>query len=422
MNPTKWRPVGAGKLGYNRPMRWFISWRDAAGKRHRLCYPTREIRDRARAAKEIALNPWLGRVTAILWSELLDLYKRHQAGCRAKTRTATALVLARFAAIAKPDRSDTITPAMCDLYFARRAEGWPGDRVPSPTTLNREHRMLSCFFTWAARSNYVQGNPIQVVKRPRAVVRKRRGPREREWLELLEACSDPAANLDDPQAWHVLILLGVLTGLRQSVLLGIRRADIDLDADPERGLGLLVTHSSKTAKQEMHGLPPALRERLAARLAAMPETREHLFPWAHYPRKAWERINAAAGVAFAFHGLRAAAGNDAWRRFTNGEGARQLSHSSPAVFQAHYADDELRALERAAMTKLPELPELPPYPKRGRRRGRPAVRPQEAGKGRATPRSPLAGGSGRGEPESRATHEQTTPDGDQESDHGEAAR
>lgn len=424
LDRLSYRHVGTGqRAAAGRRSRYFIRWFEA-GRDRVLFYPTRDARDRARLEKERELNSWLRPPGVKTWHELVADYGAHLATRSPSHRHKVAAVLRRFWVLCRPARSDQITAAMCDVFCAARARGEPAQtlpkrhpqtrrplrdaagqvlthdvlRIPAAATLRVEQQMLADFFAWA--SPHMPANPMARVARVRSPKRKRRPPRPHEWLRLLQAASADATaaepQLDDAQAWYLLVLLAVVTGLRQQALLPLKIADVELAAQEGRP-GLLRSFTGKTGKEDVHGLPPAVNDLLAERIAELPDGATHLFPWRRWQRKAWVRLTRAATLPVTFHSLRGAAGTQAALAKARQAGARHLAHSSVAVFGRHYSDDELLALEVGAQLELPPLPPLPARPARAARAHRPGRRPassESAPPKRARPARGPRGASG----------------------------
>jgi integrase len=371
-----------------------IDFYDASGTRRRRCYPSKSAALRAKQLIEQALNTWLTPPTVKTWAELLVEYELHLSEVGPKHAADVARTLDRFSQLCGRVSSNAITPTLVENYFERRRSGRTGRTPPAedptgnatrplvppaPATLSREYRALHAFGAWAATRKYCPENPVAAVRPPRLVRKLKHAPTDREWLRLLEILPD--ADVDDAQAWHLLILLAIATGLRQSVLLsvyttpptptaerdharrGVPWAWIELGGADVEHVGLLHAYSPKTRKESLHGLPAEVNDRLALRLAALPPGTERLWPWASWQKRAWGRITHAAGSpGMTFHSLRAAAGTRAAERRAAAAGAAALDHSSPTVFSEHYQD--LVRVQRALARQLafPPLPPLPDYP------------------------------------------------------------
>lgn len=370
-----------------RPARFGICWIDDNGRRRRLFYETRDQQRRARQIKEEELNSWHAPQADKPWEQLVSEFGVSFADRSPNHRQRVALVLGRFEAICRPASARSLTKQACELYMASRAAGEPPDEHGEPqpasdATRRSERSILRTFFNWCVGAGYLPANPIKLVHAPPLPQRAKRRPTDEEWVRLLEVVRDPKLDAPDRQAWYLLILLGVVTGLRQSVLLAThfgmaayrdapvqalaRRhprgfAIVEIGAD-DSGVGCLFTFTGKTRKESVVGLPPVVTDRIAERIADLPDGTSSLFPWARWQKKAWERITSAAGLrGLRFHALRGVSGTRAAVAAAERAAAAQLDHGSPAVTRAHYLDLETVARAVAIGARLPPLPPMPRY-------------------------------------------------------------
>ncbi len=418
MDNLSWRHVWTSRRrGHNRRRSpYCINWLGDDGRPHRLSYPTLKARDHAKILKERELNAWAAPPAQREWRDLVAEYVLSIATSSSTHRYKVARVLEHFSRLCEPVRSDLIPPAMCDQFMIARAAGQPTDAeghpvVPSSATRKTERTMLSTFFGWCVQRGYMPSNPMATVSVPRVPQRIRRSPKASEWVKLLRVLNDAKLPVDDAQAWHVLILLAVVTGYRQRVLLncyfGVPLTDskrleqleqrhrrdggfsvVQL-ADSRDGIGLLFTFTGKTLKESAIGLPKIVTDRIAVRIGDLPAGTPRLLPWSLWQRKAWARINRSAGLALTFHTLRAVSGTRAAIAKAERAAAEQLDHSSPRVTREHYLDGEQIARAVAIGQALPRLPKLPPYCPRVVPRSRPRPRRGDSG-----PPPPAAGTAG----------------------------
>lgn len=386
---------------------WCVDWIDPSGRRFRRAYPDRAT---ARAmAKQITLriNQPMLNPTSTPWPDLLAEYMASQASRSASTRAKTEGVLTLFTAHAKPAYVHSIRPHTIEAYFAARLNGTiidpkspAGDRTIKPVsraTLHGDFVVLHALFAYASHSTrgYCQQNPLDGVQRPPIPRRAGRGPSEPEWLSLLEtvgrippantpastAAAAAVAHLDDRQAWHILILLAVVTGLRRDVLVErcyisrppaatlsrLRHENrewswVELLDDSDGGIALLHAYSSKSGKESIHGLPRPVADRIATRISDLPDGSTLLFPWSAFQRGAWRRINAAAHLDYTFQSLRQASVTRVAVDQARRSAQAQAHHSSLRTTMDHYLDDAAVQREVARSTRLPDLPPLPPFP------------------------------------------------------------
>jgi len=399
MSIIRWRRVWTTtkptKGANARRSRYCINWIGDDGKKHRLCYPRRDVMLKAKQFKETEINSWSRPPMVRTWWELVAEYGVSLEG-RSKThQDKVANVLKRFHLICRPRQSNELSPATCEQFMAARSQGEPRiackhkkkDKIkviiPSPATRRTERQMLSGFFSWCTKRGYLPDNPMSMVLAPSKPRRVKRAPKTAEWVRLLEVLLQSELVLYDAQAWHLIILLGVVTGYRQTVLLNcyfgvsiqdtvtLRKLEarhpkgfcvIQLADDEEEGIGLLFTYSGKTFKETIIGLPKIVTDRIAQRISDLPSGAEKLFFWEHWQRKAWDRITQSANLSnITFHSLRATSGTRAAIARAEQAAAQQLDHSSPQVTHDHYLDHEQLARAIAIGQSLPVLPAMPVY-------------------------------------------------------------
>lgn len=375
--PRPWIHVSVGRRHDRKRSPWYICWPDSSARSGRafLSYPTRPIAERARKLKEDELNSWVKPPAAHTWNELVDEYCATLPGTIGAKHTADVdRTLADFAALCAPDSTRGLTPALCDRYFAQRRQGLPrrtqplksGDtrtlplRVPSEASLSKEFAHLHALFQFGCDRDYLAKNPLIGVRKPKSPGRTRPPPAEPEWVALLRHTAD-VPGLTDRQGWYILILLAAVTGYDQQVLLARTIKDVKLGDAETQHVGLLKAGRAKTAKHSARGLPPAVAQLLATRIAALPDGATRLFTWRHFQTKQWNRLRRAAGFGHRFRDLRAAAGTRQAVAHALADGARALDHSSAAVFRRHYAGVDPIELAAALRTPLPELPPLPAF-------------------------------------------------------------
>lgn len=384
-----------------RRARFCINWIGDDGAPHRLAYPSRKVRDVARRLKEQEINSWARPPMVVPWLELVAQYGLALAPQSPAHQEKVARVLGRFQRITRPVQSNMITPAMCDQFMAARAAGelasGDGPRLPSAFTLRDDRAILSAFFAWCVARAYMPANPMEHVHTPRTPRRIPRPPRPADWLKLLQALLKPDLAVHDAQAWHVLILLGIVSGFRQSVLLHCyfgfdvtdrRRLELLEQRhrrdggfcvvqlpEGKRDVGLLFTYTGKTMKENLTGVPRVVADRIAQRIGDLPAGTAGLFPWRRWQRKAWERINKAAGIDLTFKSLRAASGTQAAIAKAEQAASRHLEHSSRRVTREHYLDPEVVARAVAIGQSLPRLPQMPHYGTRSVERSIPGRQP-----------------------------------------------
>jgi integrase len=215
----------------------------------------------------------------------------------------------------------------------------------SGATTNRYLSALAAAFTFAVRElQWPIPNPC------RGVARSRESAGRVAWLEAPELAGLLAAVDSDPEPrLGSLVRLALATGMRQSELMGLTWDRVDYD---RRRVLLPKTKSGhpRTVPLTAPALAAlrALPRRLGAALVFAGEGGT-----AVYPREAWERARAAAGLpAFRFHDLRhACAVYMVDSGATDLEIAEVLGHRTLAMVKrySHVRESVARgALERAA--------------------------------------------------------------------------
>ncbi len=380
---VKWRHVWIVKVT-GRKSPWSINWHDDHGAPRRLFYRSRDIAGTAKDVKERELNGWLKRQTVRTWAQLLIEYGMHMAGRSPGHQQKVTRLLDRFTLLERPTQSNLITAAMCSHFMAAREQGLPADppEKPSSATRRTERMNLITFFGWCVTRGYMAENPMASTAAPALPRRIPRPPSPGKWARLLEPLLLEPPPVDDPQGWHVLILMGALTGFRKSILLncyygvdvtntaGIRKLEARhpygysiVDTRAAADVGILFAYTGKTRRESLVGIPPLAAGRIRQRISDLEEPAGRLFRWVNWQKKAWARILAAAGLAdVTFHALRGASGTQAAVAKAEQAGADLLEHSSSRVTHDHYLDQEAVARVVALGRQLPaDLPALPRY-------------------------------------------------------------
>lgn len=167
---------------------------------------------------------------------------------------------------------------VCAYVRRRRADG-----RAEQTILNEVHA-LSNLWRYAKAEGLVRGdNPVPAAKE---LEHLEPSPHEAGWLETGEAVRllDAARAMDaDPGArfvpcLHAIVATFLLTGARKQEVLGLERADVDLDGGwvhvrPNRWRGLKSRHSRRSIP-----LWPQLRAIVEAHVARLPAAGVLLFP------------------------------------------------------------------------------------------------------------------------------------------------
>lgn len=389
---------------------YWLSFLDLGGRRRQYRYPTRELRDAAmhqiKTELEAQLNAWALPLSVRPFIDMARDYAHALSGAAPNHCREVDRVLDYFRRIVNPRSSNAIRPQHIEDYLAARLAGYPAQldaqgrplldehkrprlhRPAGSATLSKEWGILHALFEWGAhpQRRFCLANPVKAVRRPHVPHRVKDSPTADEWVRVLEAIGDPALPLENRQAWHLLILMGVITELRQSVLLStwiarpnkrqqeeLRRnthepwAYLELGDAASGNVGILHAFTGKTHKESVHGLPPLLNERLAKRVCDLSDPDHEathlprLFPWGRFQVKAFHRIMTHARCPYDFHSLRRAGGTGIAIHAGEQAASAALDHADVRVTQRHYLSDRRLARAVAAKLALPALPPLPAY-------------------------------------------------------------
>lgn len=271
-----------------------------------------------------------------------------------------------------------ITAADCDAFFAARRLGRrlrpkpgckPRAKAYSVHQQRKEHTILHAIFELHLKRGAIAINPMRTLVKPVAPALPPRVPRESEWVALLEAVADPKLKLVDRQAWHLLILAAALTGLDRDELLALEYGPrLRLGGSDTNGVGIIEHRRRKSGRRGVPGrvnfvgFPAALSDRLAVRLALLPDGHSWIFPWQNFQRGDWRRICTAAKFSYPFKSLRRVAATEAARSAALDAAARRLGHSDRRITEGHYVGSEQLAVAIGAQVAVPAgLPALPPF-------------------------------------------------------------
>lgn len=231
-----------------------------------------------------------------------------------------------------------ITPELLDLAKLRlEAEGRHG------STQVRYFAVLRGLFRLAIRRRWVVGlaDPTAAVDWPKETTVPRRVPTALEVRRLVNA-AEPVI--------RPLVLVAMLTGLRISSILRLTAEDARI----RPGLLRVV---QKGGRELWLPMTPVLAAVVRRAPFTWPDGRRVT----RFPRKAWRRSLAAAGVApFGFHQLRHLVGDWLTERQTHGRVVQaMLGHSSQRMTE-RYTRPRDPALRRAQVTMARLLGPVPP--------------------------------------------------------------
>lgn len=162
----------------------------------------------------------------------------------------------------------------------------------APATINHCLNLLRATYNRGIRSNTIQHNPMQGVRPLGVNTTRLRILTEEEETRLFAALPEPL---------HVIVEIDLLTGLRQSDLLGLEWNNVDLEA------GIYTVQMIKTRG----GLRLPMHPRVKEILSRLPQNSRYVFPGTKegQPRGAIGRgfrnaVRRACILDFAFHDLR----------------------------------------------------------------------------------------------------------------------
>ena len=181
----------------------------------------------------------------------------------------------------------------------------PNDRgvARREAVLNRHLSTLSVVFTAAMRDwGWLSRNPARDVRRQKEPRGRIRYLNEGERARLLDACQKSYCSFIYP-----VVVLALSTGMRKSEIMGLRWADVDLEA------GILLLFKTKNKEPRRVAIKGLASELLWKHSKVRRLDTDLLFPGERSPtgikpfdiRKSWEDARRRAGIEnFVFHDLR----------------------------------------------------------------------------------------------------------------------
>jgi len=160
-----------------------------------------------------------------------------------RTRSEYGRILARFWTFAGSLRY--ATPAHVHTFCYAAGES---GRQPSPSTVSVRLAALRAFFDFALRMRLVGVSPAVSVRRPELNRPLPRGLSAQELRRLLDAIPLTEAGRRD----RVIILLMVLTGLRRSEAMNLRRQDLERD-ETGRTFATVKVKGGRIRRRELPG-------------------------------------------------------------------------------------------------------------------------------------------------------------------------
>jgi integrase len=210
--------------------------------------------------------------------------------------------LDHFARIIKPKRMSGIKTATIDRYIAVRCKerGKKGGTLLSPASLNKELRHLRAAFRKAFKWRLLPELPdFEFLKERKKLVTY---VSPEHFATLYQHCEHgqvPSVQLAYPPGdwWRALIVMGYMTGWRVSDMLGLRRADLDLE------VGAAITRADDNKGKRDERVP--LHSVVVGHLKKLAGFEERVFPWNASRRVLQEefaRIQEKAGIHLPCHG------------------------------------------------------------------------------------------------------------------------
>lgn len=211
---------------------------------------------------------------------------------------------------------DKLKPAQLQSYYAKRLESGS-----AASSVRKEHNLLHAAFRHAVRMGQMATNPADVVVPPK--------PRRREMHFLTEPETAAMLRAAEDTDLHLPLLIAVATGVRRGELLGLRWADVDLEAKTitvnqtlQEAYGQIAFKEPKTTRSRRRiTLPDLVVEALRTQhakaaekaLASEPadETPDLVLPapggggwWPSNFNRIWMRFKKKQGLQVRFHDLR----------------------------------------------------------------------------------------------------------------------
>jgi integrase len=286
---------------------WYVGWYEPNGRRRKESFgpgprgKERAERKRRQLEHELMTGTYQVKVMKT-WEEFREQYEKTVLpGLSARTRHEAILSLNHFERITKPVRMIAVTSETIDRFIAARREEpglCKGDRV-SPATVNKDLRHLKAALGRAKKWGYLAQLPDfdferEIKKLPTYVTPE-------HFAAIYNACGAARLPKDVPNVntadwWRAIVVMAYMTGWRISDLLGLRRADLDLN----EGIAVTRGADNKGKRDERVRLHPVVVDHLRKLAGFDP----HVFPWNHNERTLYAefvRVQEAAGISLPCH-------------------------------------------------------------------------------------------------------------------------
>lgn len=267
-------------------------------------------------------------------------YALAERGLRPATLRDILVVIRRLCTFSETDELDLLSTATVRAFLGhgRTELAW------SARTYRLYRQYLSTFFSWCVRAGYLEADPARAIERPRLPQNLPRCLSREEARRVLYAATRvPWQSELQRCRSEALVATLLMTGLRRSELLNLRRADVDFEA------GVLAVHGGKGGKDRtvpLHpNLVPILRRFLTEKDRRNGRS-EWLFSSLKSPKQltaknlyaVLKRIGREAGVKFTPHMLRHTFGRELVEADFNIYKLKEvMGHSSVSTTQIYVA-------------------------------------------------------------------------------------
>jgi integrase len=280
---------------------WYVGWIDPEGKRRcKSCGPGDEGKRNAeklrrRTEAELMTGTYNQKIKTTWETFRREYEEKVLEGLAPKTRASARSSLDAFERHVKPVRVFCLGTGAVDEFVSkrRRDPGMKRGSLVSPATVNHDLRHLKAALTVAHDWGYLPAMPkFRMEKAPKNLPTYVTGD---HFAAIYRACEHARmpTNFSFPAAdwWRALVVMGYMTGWRISDMMGLRRADLDLDA----GTAITRAKDNKGNRDELVKLHPVVIDHLRKLACFEPVA----FPW-HHDRRTLHTIFAevqeAAGI------------------------------------------------------------------------------------------------------------------------------
>jgi integrase len=280
---------------------WYIGWIDPEGKRRCKSCGAGEAGKRTaeklrRKVEAQLMTGTYQQQIKTTWETFRKEYEEKVlAGLAPKTRHCATSSLDAFERHVKPARVFGIVTATIDEFISRRRcdRGQKKGCTVSAHTINHDLRHIKAALAVAREWGYMPSLPkFRMEKAPKKLPTYVTGD---HFAAIYRACETARMPQGFPFTaadwWRGLVVMGYMTGWRISDMLGLRRADLDLDA----GTAITRAEDNKAKRDELVKLHPVVIEHLR-KLACFDPC---VFPWNHDRRTLhtiFAEVQEAAGV------------------------------------------------------------------------------------------------------------------------------